>query len=147
MFSFKRPSLSIRPRFLLDLLQGSSAVLYIICLKSFNLPGAGNLPSSSHFSLDLPPFHALVVKPSISVFTAHLSRVLARISPHIAAIVIGLPLIEPELSINKETIVSLNSISFSILKDNGDVGSIITLVSLDTSKRPSSRSNSHDLFC
>ena len=87
------------------------------------------------------------MKPRTSVLTEHLSSVLARISAHIAAIVIGLPLIEPELSISRETIVSRNSISFSILKDNGDVGSIITLVNFDTSKSPSSKSNSQERFC
>ena len=60
------------------------------------------------FSLDLPPFHALVVKPKISDLIKHLSNVFANISEHSAATVIGLPLIEPELSIKSETIVSLN---------------------------------------
>ena len=88
-----------------------------------------------------------MVKPKTSVLTEHLSSVLAKISAHIAAIVIGLPLIEPELSINNDTTVSRNSISFSILKDNGEVGSIITRVNFETSKRPSSRSNSQERFC
>ena len=35
-----------------------------------------------------------------------------------AAIVIGLPRIDPELSINNVTIVSLKSRSFSFIKDN-----------------------------
>ena len=39
-------------------------------------------------------------------------------SAHIAAIVIGLPLIDPELSIKSVTTVSLNFKSFSFLKDN-----------------------------
>jgi len=43
----------------------------------------------------------------------HLSRVLERISAHIAATEIGFPLIEPELSIKIVTNVSLISISFS----------------------------------
>jgi len=40
------------------------------------------------------------VKPKISTFTPHLSNVLDKISAHIAATEIGLPLIDPELSIN-----------------------------------------------
>ena len=59
----------------------------------------------------------------------------------------GLPLIDPELSINNVTTVSLKSKSFSFLKDNELYGSIITLVSLELSRRPSSKSNSHALFC
>ena len=54
-----------------------------------------------------------VVKPNISTLTEHRSKVLDKISAHIAAIVIGLPLIDPELSINKVTTVSLKSRSFS----------------------------------
>ena len=88
-----------------------------MCLKSFNLPGVLDFPSLFHNSLLLPPFQFLVVKPKISTFTEHRSKVLDKISAHIAAIVIGLPLIEPELSINKVTIVSLKSNSFSLLKD------------------------------
>ena len=61
-----------------------------MCLKSFNLPGLFALPSCCHFSLVWPPFHALVVKPSTSTFTAHLSNVLDKISAESAAIVIGL---------------------------------------------------------
>ena len=86
-----------------------------MCLKSFNLPGLEGFPFLIHFSLDLPPFQALVVKPNISDFIKHLSRVFANISEQRAATVIGLPLIDPELSIKRETIVSLNSISFSTL--------------------------------
>ena len=77
----------------------------------------------------------------------HLSKVLARISVEIAAIVIGLPLIEPELSIKSETTVSLNSVSFSFLYDKELSGVVITLASLPLSRIPSSRSNSHHLFC
>ena len=58
-----------------------------------------------------------MVKPKISTLTEHLSKVLDKMSAQIAAIVIGLPLIEPELSINKVTMVSLKSRSFSFLKD------------------------------
>ena len=68
-------------------------------------------------------------------------------SAHIAAIVIGLPLIDPELSINKVTTVSLNSKSFSFLKDNEFCGSMIILVNLELSNKPSSKSNSQALFC
>ena len=71
-----------------------------------------------HNSLLCPPFQFFVVKPNISTFTEHLSSVLDKISAHRAAIVIGLPLIDPELSINKVTIVSLKSRSFSFLNDN-----------------------------
>ena len=49
------------------------------------------------------------------------------ISAHIAAVVIDLPLIDPELSTKIETRVSLNSESFSILKLNGVRGSTIIL--------------------
>ena len=86
-------------------------------------------------------------KPKISTLTEHLSKVLDSMSAQIAAIVIGLPLIDPELSISKVTIVSLNSKSFSFLKDNEFCGSIIILVSFELSNKPSSKSNSHDLFC
>ena len=54
---------------------------------------------------------------AISTLTEQRSKVLDKISAHNAAIVIGLPRIEPELSINKVTIVSLKSSSFSFLKD------------------------------
>ena len=90
-----------------------------MCLKSFNLPGLFALPSCCHFSLVWPPFHALVVKPNTSTFTAHLSNVLDKISAESAAIVIGLPLIEPELSIKSVTTVSLKLTSVSTLYDSG----------------------------
>ena len=77
----------------------------------------------------------------------HLSKVLDNISAHIAAIVIGLPLIEPELSINKVTIVSLKSKSFSFLNERELYGSIIILGNFELSSKPSSKSNSHALFC
>ena len=89
-----------------------------MCRKSFNLPGFFGFPFLFQFSLESPPFQFFVVKPSISTLTAHLSKVLERMSAHIAAIVIGLPLIDPELSIKRVTTVSLNSKSFSFLKDN-----------------------------
>ena len=62
-----------------------------MCLKSFNLPGVFGLPSLFQNSLLFPPFQFLVVKPNISTLTEHLSKVLDKISAHIAAIVIGLP--------------------------------------------------------
>ena len=43
-------------------------------------------------------------------------------SPQIAARVIERPRIEPELSINKETTVSLNLLSLSCLKLSGSPG-------------------------
>ena len=74
-------------------------------------------------SLLFPPFQFFVVNPSISTLTEHLSNVLERISAHKAAIVMGLPLMEPELSINSVTTVSLKSKSFSFLNDK-EVGLI-----------------------
>ena len=68
-------------------------------------------------------------------------------SAQIAAIVIGRPLIEPELSINNVTTVSLKLKSFSFLKDKELNGSIMTLVSFELSNKPSSKSKSHDRFC
>ena len=62
-----------------------------------------------------PPFHELVVKPKTSTFTPHLSRVLVMISVEIAAIVIGIQRIDPEISISKVTTVSIKSISASFL--------------------------------
>ena len=49
------------------------------------------------------------------LITNLLSRVLVKMSALNAATVIGLPLIEPELSISKVTIVSLNSDAISFL--------------------------------
>ena len=43
--------------------------------------------------------------------------------------------------------VSLNSKSFSFLNDKELYGSITTLVNLELSNKPSSKSNSQDLFC
>ena len=90
----------------------------MMCLKSFNLPGDGGLLFCIQLSLLFPPFQALVVKPSISTFTPHFSRVRARISALIAATVIGLPRIDPELSISNDTTVSLKSVSFSFLNES-----------------------------
>ena len=112
----------------------------MMCLRSFSRPGFFWRPSANHFSLDCPPFQALVVKPSISHLTLHLSRVLAKISVDIAAIEIGLPRIEPELSINKETTVSLKLVLLSCLKLKGVVGFKTIRESFAASNKPSSRS-------
>ena len=61
----------------------------------------------------MPSFPCLG-QTSISHLTLHLSKVLASISVDIAAIDIGLP-IDPELSINKETTVSLKFVLLSCL--------------------------------
>ena len=50
------------------------------------------------YTIDPQPFQARVVKPRISTFTLHLSNVRARTSAQIAAMEIGRPRIEPELS-------------------------------------------------
>ena len=118
-----------------------------MCLISLSLPGLDGFPSCIHFSLDFPPFHAFVVNPKISVLIKHLSRVRANISEQRAATVIGRPLIDPELSISKETIVSLNSIFFSFLNDNLWLGLAIIFANLEESRYPSSKLNSHCLFC
>ena len=83
------------------------------------------------------------MNPSISTFTPHRSRVLAKISALIAAIVIGRPRIDPELSINKETTVSLNSVSF-LFYMKGYNGAVTTLESRPASKIPSSKSNNQN---
>ena len=119
----------------------------MICLRSFSLPGSFVFPDLFHSSLLRPPFQFFVVKPKISTFTEHLSSVLDNISAHKAAIVIGLPRIEPELSIKSVTTVSLKSKSFSFLKERELYGSIIILGSFELSKSPSSKSNSQALFC
>ena len=54
---------------------------------------------------------------------------------------------EPELSIRIVTKVSLNSISFSFLKDKELNGSIIILGNFEVSNKPSSKSKFQDLFC
>ena len=58
----------------------------------------------------------------------------------IAAIEIGRPRIDPELSISIVTTVSRNSMSFSCLKDSGCCGSIIMRGRRAVSSIPSSRS-------
>ena len=147
IFSFSSPSLSITPKFFLERLKGSSADLKIICLRSFNRPGLALLPWLIHNFLASPPFQCFVVNPRISVLILHLSRVLPMISPQIAARVIDLPRIEPELSIKSVTTVSLNSFSDSSLKLNGEPGFVITLDNLAVSRMPSSRLKLHSLFC
>ena len=72
-------------------------------------------PAASQSSRACPPFHARVVKPNISVFTPQRSKVRAIISALIAAMLIGRPRMEPELSINNVTTVSRNWVSRSIL--------------------------------
>ena len=119
----------------------------MICLRSLSRPGFFGRPCANHFSLECPPFHALVVNPSISHLTLHLSSVLANISVDIAAMEIGLPRIEPELSINKETTVSLKLVLLSCLKLRGVVGFNTIRESLAASNNPSSRSNFQVLFC
>ena len=89
----------------------------------------------------------MVVNPNNSTLTEHRSSVLDNMSAHIAAMVIGRPLIEPELSINIVTMVSLNSKSFSFLKDKELNGSIIILGNFELSNNPSSKSNCQDRFC
>ena len=84
---------------------------------------------------------------NISDLIKHLSSVFAKISEHSAATVIGLPLIEPELSINSVTTVSLNSKSFSFLNDKELYGSKIIRGNLELSNNPSSKSNSQVRFC
>ena len=105
------------------------------------------MPHSTHNLRLSPPFQCFVVKPKISVFILHLSNVAPMISAEIAAVVIDLPLIEPELSTRIVTTVSLNFVSFSCLKLKGVRGSVIILVNLDVSNIPSSLSYSQDLFC
>ena len=61
------------------------------------------------------------------------------ISVQIAAKLIDLPLIEPELSINRVTTVSLKLFSVSCLKLKGYPGLAITLCSRALSNIPSSK--------
>jgi len=56
-----------------------------------------------------------VVKPSTSVATLQRSNVRVKMSAQIAAMAIGRPRIEPELSIRTLTMVSRNSVSRSTL--------------------------------
>jgi hypothetical protein len=63
-----------------------------------------------------------VVKPRISTFTWQRSSVRASTSAQIAAMEMGRPRMEPELSSSSVTTVSRNSVSFSTLKDSGVVG-------------------------
>ena len=63
------------------------------------------------------------------------------------SIEIGRPRIEPELSSNKVTTVSRNSVSCSTLKLSGVVGLATTRARRPASRMPSSRSNSQLRFC
>ena len=87
-----------------------------MCRRSFNLPGRLGFPRLAHFLFDSPPFHSLVVKPRISTFTLHFSRTLVIISVVIADVIIGFPLIDPELSNSRLTTVFFSLICFSYLK-------------------------------
>src|SRR6185437_8921131 len=108
---------------------------------SLTRPGLAGRPASSQASRLLPPFQARVVKPRISTLTPQRSSVRARMSPQIAAMVIGRPRIEPELSISSVTTVSRKSVSRSTLKLSACSGSVTTRVRRAVSSRPSSRSN------
>ena len=81
----------------------------MMCRRSFSRPGFAGFPSSVHFLRESPPFHTFVVKPRISTFTPQRSSVCARMSVQSAAVVIGTPRIEPELSTRRVTTVSGNS--------------------------------------
>ena len=109
-----------------------------MCKRSFNLPGKLGFPRFSHFFFDSPPFHSLVVKPRISTFTLHFSKTLVIISVVIAEVMIGFPLIEPELSSSKLTTVFFSLICFSYLKMSWYSGLAIKLANFDESKCPSS---------
>src|SRR5258705_504166 len=115
-------------------------------LVSLLLDNSG-LPSLSQRSRALPPFQARVVKASTSTLTAQRSSVRARMSAHMAATMIGRPRIEPELSNSNETTVSRKSISRSILKESGCIGSTTIRESRALSRMPSSRSKSQERFC
>ena len=67
----------------------------------------GRTPFGQPRSRLCPPFHARVVKPRISVATPQRSSVRASMSAQVAAIEIGRPRIDPELSISRLTTVSL----------------------------------------
>ena len=91
-----------------------------MCLKSLSLPGFFFLPNLFHSWRLLPPFQFFVVKPRISTLTEHPSKVLDKISAHIAAIVIGLPLIDPynSLSFKKEKDLDFEDTIVTLLIDN-----------------------------
>ena len=67
-------------------------------------------------------------------------------SAQIAATEMGLPLIEPELSIKIVTNVIFKFNVFFFLKDKELNGSIIILGNFDVSNKPSSRSKFQDPF-
>ena len=119
----------------------------MMCRRSFSRPGAAGLPAFSQSSRELPPFQARVVKPSTSVLTPQRSSVRARMSAQTAATMIGLPRMDPELSMRMLTTVSRNSVSSSSLKAREAVGSMMTRVRRATSRIPSSRSKVQDRFC
>ena len=83
-----------------------------MCRRSLSLPGKFGLPFPSFF--EFPPFHSLVVS-QVFQHLHYFSKTLVIISVVIADIMIGLPLIDPELSSNKLTIVFFSLISFSFL--------------------------------
>ena len=114
---------------------------------SLSLPGETGLPLVNHNFFDSPPFQFLVVNPNTSVFIEHLSKVLPIISAQIAAKLIDLPRIDPELSIKRLTTVFLNSLSVSSLKLKGAPGSVTTLLNLAVSRTPSSRLKFQLVFC
>ena len=84
--------------------------------RSLRRPGSGGRCWPSQASRLWPPFQARVVKPRISTLTWQRSRVRASTSAEIAAIEIGRPRIEPELSSSSVTTVSRNSVSRSRLE-------------------------------
>ena len=88
-----------------------------------------------------------MVKPNISVFTPQRSSVRAKMSALIAAIEIGRPRIEPELSISNVTTVSRKSVSRSTLYDSELPGDTTTRASRAASSMPSSWSKSQLRFC
>jgi hypothetical protein len=115
--------------------------------RSFSRPGLLRAAVGEPFLAALPALPGPVVKPRISTLTWQRSSVRASTSAQIAAIEIGRPRIEPELSSSSVTTVSRNSVSFSTLKDSGVVGLATTRASRPASRMPSSRSNSQLRFC
>src|SRR5215475_9816752 len=74
-----------------------------MCLSSLSLPGLGGFPSANQRSLDLPPIHARVVKPSTSKRIPHFSSHREMTSAVAATQVMGPPLRLPELSSSRQT--------------------------------------------
>jgi uncharacterized protein (UPF0262 family) len=79
--------------------------------RSFRRPGLLRAALRQPVLARLPPFHARVVKPRISTFTPQRSSVRASTSAQIAAMEMGRPRMEPELSSRSVTTVSRNSVS------------------------------------